>query len=458
MKRFLKVIAGLFTGGLLSISSVFAAIDSFDVTMTPDSVSIGESVDLVIEAVDSNGATVTDYNGTIIMFSESDLDVKLPSDLEQNTYTFGPADQWVVKFENAVIFTKQWTQDIYIYDLDDDTIIGVGEVNVTAQEVPEVIEIEILSPESGLTIASKEVKISGKTQKNHKVEIVVNEAEPLSAISNNNGDFEANITTLKDGENTIVAHVLNSDEERVGESNQVEIKVDSIAPSFKSVKTDPSEVESEGEYWVEVIATKELTSVSVVVNDVVEPLEETSEWIYTAKLYAPKEAGTYKIDVMLKDELGLETKELWAGSITVFEKEEVSAEPKEELPAAGEPVEEEKDYTVKNLKVTGLKSKSVLTWDAVEGVEGYEVYKKISDTESEKIVEVTEPRFEVEITGEEIKYDYFAVKAIAKTASGEVIETDMSEMTKVQTGPEMILLLLLSLLIGGFFFAKQRNA
>jgi hypothetical protein len=93
MKRFLKVIAGLFTGGLLSISSVFAAIDSFDVTMTPDSVSIGESVDLVIEAVDSNGATVTDYNGTIIMFSESDLDVKLPSDLEQNTYTFGPADQ-----------------------------------------------------------------------------------------------------------------------------------------------------------------------------------------------------------------------------------------------------------------------------------------------------------------------------------------------------------------------------
>jgi hypothetical protein len=136
----------------------------------------------------------------------------------------------------------------------------------------------------------------------------------------------------------------------------------------------------------------------------------------------------------------------------------VSAEPKEELPAAGEPVEEEKDYTVKNLKVTGLKSKSVLTWDAVEGVEGYEVYKKISDTESEKIVEVTEPRFEVEITGEEIKYDYFAVKAIAKTASGEVIETDMSEMTKVQTGPEMILLLLLSLLIGGFFFAKQRNA
>jgi hypothetical protein len=34
----------------------------------------------------------------------------------------------------------------------------------------------------------------------------------------------------------------------------------------------------------------------------------------------------------------------------------------------------------------------------------------------------------------------------------------MSEMTKVQTGPEMIILLLLSLLIWGFFFMNKQRA
>jgi hypothetical protein len=32
-----------------------------------------------------------------------------------------------------------------------------------------------------------------------------------------------------------------------------------------------------------------------------------------------------------------------------------------------------------------------------------------------------------------MKYDYFAVKAVAKTASGEIIPTDLSVMTEVQT-------------------------
>lgn len=457
MKRFLKIIAGLVTGGFLSISSALAAVDSFTVTMAPESIGVWESVDLIVEAVDANKAVVTDYDGTILMFSESDMDAKLPSVLDQNTYTFTTADQWVVKFENAVSFSKEGIQDIYIYDLNNDTVIWVGEVTVTGSQEVEVIEIEILSPENGLTIGENQLMVSGKTQKNHKVQIVVNQQEPIDAISNNNGDFEAEIQTLENGVNTITAYVLNADDEKVGESEPVEVKVESIAPSFKSVKSTPQDVETNGEYNVEVIATKELTNVSVVINDIVEPLEETQEWVYTAKLFAPNQAGTFKIDVILKDELGLETKELGAGSITVFEKEEVQAEPKEELPAAAEP-----DYTIKNIKVTQLKSKSVVTWDALEGIEGYEVYKKISENENEKITDVSEARFEIEITGDEIKYDYFAIKPIVKTASGELVpseEIPYSEMTKVQTGPEMIILLLISLLVGGFMFMnKQRNA
>jgi len=51
-----------------------------------------------------------------------------------------------------VTFSAQGLQNIYIYDIDDDTIIGLGEVNVSKKEVIEDIAIDILSPENGLTI------------------------------------------------------------------------------------------------------------------------------------------------------------------------------------------------------------------------------------------------------------------------------------------------------------------
>jgi hypothetical protein len=465
MKYTIRILAGFITTWILSFSTVFAAgIDHFNVTMTPDQIGAGESLDLMIEAADKNDVTVKDYNGTILIFSESDGNAELPSALDQNTYTFMTSDQWVVKFENAVSFSAKGLQNIYIYDIDDDTIIGLGEVNVSEKEVIEDIAIDILSPENGLTIWDSSIKISGTTQKNHKIIIVLNDDQDskLTTISNNNGDFEKEVINLKNWENTITTHVLNADEEIVGSSNEINIKVESIAPTFKNVKVNPTSVEAEWEYEVEVIASKELTNVSVIIDDVVQALKEKEEWVYTASLYAPAKDGTYKIDVILKDELGLETKELWAGSLTVTAKEVIVEPIKEPTKDPIEPLNsaepEIKDYSIKDLKVTVLKSKSVLTWSAVEDIEEYEVYKRLEGEKTELITTVTKPRFELEITGEEMKYDYFAVKAVAKTASGEIIETDLSEMTKVQTGPEMIILLLLSLLIWGAVFMKKQKA
>jgi hypothetical protein len=50
---------------------------------------------------------------------------------------------------------------------------------------------------------------------------------------------------LRNGENTIITHVLNADEEIVGSSNEINIKVESISPTFKNVKVNPTSVETE---------------------------------------------------------------------------------------------------------------------------------------------------------------------------------------------------------------------
>jgi hypothetical protein len=222
----------------------------------------------------------------------------------------------------------------------------------------------------------------------------------------------------------------------------------------------PKEVKSEEEYTVELVADKGLVEVKVIVNDVITSLEETKEGVYTATLVAPKveetESETFKIDLIMKSELGNEQKEIGAESILV--KAIPKEAPKDPEPKVEPKVVDEKiDLTIKNLKVTTLKTKSVLTWDEITGAESYTIYKQIEGTEPELIETVSEPKYEIDIIGEEMKYDFFAVKASAKTASGEVYTGVQSDFTKVQTGPEMIILLLISLLAGGFFFASRQK-
>ena len=126
------------------------------------------------------------------------------------------------------------------------------------------------------------------------------------------------------------------------------------------------------------------------------------------------------------------------------------------------PVEEviiEDELKINWLKLVELKSKSVLTWDKVEKALSYNVYKKINDWSLELIENVSSNKFEVEILGDEIKYDYFAVKAIWKDTEWELYEWSLSDATKVKTGPEVLLLFLLSLFIGWLVFVtKQKRA
>jgi len=57
-------------------------------------------MDLTIKAVDKNWAPVTDYQGTVLIFSNTNPEASLPIVLKDSTYTFTESDQWVRKFEN----------------------------------------------------------------------------------------------------------------------------------------------------------------------------------------------------------------------------------------------------------------------------------------------------------------------------------------------------------------------
>lgn len=441
---------------LFWISWVLAAsVDHFNVTLSPKAAKVWEALDLTIEAVDKNNTTVTDYTWMILVFSESDPWAELPIVLEENTYLFKATDQWKIVFENAVKFFEEWEQNINIYDFNDDTIFGIWEANITKDEWAEKIWIEILSPENWLTIWVNKIKISWTTEKNHQVKIILNSKQDFTSTSNNEWVFEKDLTNLVAWDNIIIAKVLNADWDIVWESKEVKVKVEKSNLSLINVKVNPEEVDSEWQFEIEVTTTPKLREVNAVINDVISKLKETKDWVYTEKLFAPKDEGTYKIDIILKNDLWNEEKELWAASIKVRKVVLESAEVTENTDNNSD----KKDLKITWLKLVELKTKSILTWDKLEDAKSYNVYKKFDNWELELIENVVEPKFEVEIVWEEIKYEYFAVKALAETGSWEIYEWDLSEATKIKTGPEMLILLIISIFITWLYLvSKQKRA
>lgn len=281
MKNYKKLFIPIFTFWLLNFSSVFAWwIDHFEVTMSPDEANIWEAIDLTIQAVDKNNITVTDYDWTIVIFSESDPEAELPSALEDNTYTFSASDQWEIKFENAVVFRNSWSQDLYVYDLDDDTVLWIWEVYINKVEEVENIEIEIISPEDWLLIWEDSIDISGLSQKNHNINIIINQSNTFSTTTNDEGVFEYTVTWLINWDNTIKAEILDSDWNAVWESNEVEIEVNFNQPQFKSISINPETVETESSYEVRVITNNITSEVSLIIDENVINLDKEEDWIF----------------------------------------------------------------------------------------------------------------------------------------------------------------------------------
>ncbi len=267
------------------------------------------------------------------------------------------------------------------------------------------------------------MSVSGKTQKNYQIQVVLNESQKIPTTSNAEGIFEVKVENLKDGANTIQANVLDADDVIVGESTKISVKINAEAPSFKSISITPvGEVAAESEISIEVVSNTGLTEVQVLIDDVITKLKEEKDGIYKGKTLAPKNAGKYGVDVVLKDEFAHETREANAAILIVTPKLTAAGEKIVETIPTTPSVLQELDLTITGIEVTELKTKSILTWKALPDAESYNVYKKISATQVELVENVKEARFEIDIVGDEIKYDDFAIKAVGKTASGELVQ------------------------------------
>lgn len=462
MKNLLKISALFLWVSLFSFTSA-SGIDRFEIEVSPTKVKVGEAIDVTLKAVDKSWNVVKDYAGEVLIFSQSDKEAVFPGLLEENTYTFKAADAWVVKFENAVKFTKNGIQDVSVYDNANYDIFGYAEVEVSewtaaAQEW----EISIKYPEEWNTLWVSTLKVSGSTSKNHKVKVILNGEQNFEGISNGEWIFEIEVKDIPSGENVFIAELLDADGKTIASSKEVFFKIESSAPQFKSITLDPSETEytSNASINVTVEATSGLTTLNLILNDMVTALSEKTSGSYVGTITAPSAKWEYKIDIVMKNELGNETKESWVTAIKVKEVELLASTGEDTTPVEVNCDDFKKELEVKNITSVKLKSKSVISWDKVEKASSYNIYKKDRMGSGMTLIEnVTQNQYEIVIQWDVVEYDDFAVKAVFKDDVCNVESSDYSGMTKVQTGPKEMLFILIALSLGaGAFFFRRKNA
>ena len=322
--KILKILIVLLSVSINIWLAFASKIDHFKVTVDPDKAGVWEAIDLTIEAVDKSDNIVKDYEWTVLIFSESDREAEFPNQLEDNSYTFKKSDEWIVKFENSVKFKNKWTNDIHVYDLDDqtDSLMWTAEIEITDKVVVKKVDISILSPETWLTIWKKSVVVSWKTAKNHQVKIVLNWKKEILTTSDENWVFEKEVVWLLDWKNVIKASVLDWDDKELWVSKDINLTINSNLPIFDKLILTPNwdtELESETTIKAEVYASKWLDKVSIILDDWMNDLKEVSEWVYKWEFLAPKIAGKYSVDILLKDELWHKAKELSKANITIKE-------------------------------------------------------------------------------------------------------------------------------------------
>jgi len=463
MKYILKawfVLVSLF--GVLAFAHA-SNVATFDFKVNPTKVQVGESIDIEITAIDTNGNVVKDYLGEIYVFvQERSEDTNL-----QFEHTFTAVNQWIYKIENGMKFLDPGKYNIIVVDNFDGDVSAYAEVEVVGNIKRDSGDISITSPQAGTTIPSTQVSVSGSTLPNHSVILTVNE-EKISTSSNASGIFEVKVKDLKNGENVVIADVLDADDVVIGSSPQVFFEVAALSPLFKYILLNPDQDEYEPQTTVEVtVSATPKVKTEITFHGTTLTLTEVSSGTYTGEITTPEDADIYPIDVKLTGELGAITEEKWATSLTVVapepvEEPEVISEPipVEEPPMLAAGVELDCNDFKKELDVTVRGRKegetSILSWNKVDKASGYNVYQ-VNGSDRQLITKVTDPSYQIDITGDLVEFKNFVVTAVFQDDVCDV-EGDESNMTKVQTGTASALLVLVALLgAGGAVYVIQRR-
>lgn len=294
-----------------------------------------KSASISVSAMDELGNIVPNYTGTV-RFSATDENASLPED-----YTFTSEDLGVHDFDLGIVFKTEGEQILSINDIDNFAVKGETEFEIVPSEIvagPVLsTDVNLTSPISG-SFKSKEVKISGTAAPNIKVQVLDNDIVLQELITSAEGKFSAALQNIEDGNHSIVVKSIDEEGKTFGQSEEVALTIDSTSPTIESFKLD-----KDGDLQVDVdinavlMSETDLSSVSMIIDDRIIELTEDIDLAgkYKGSFKTPANAGSYGIDLVLKDEVGNEGNFVKHTTLTVTEEEEIIPSQVTEISAVG---------------------------------------------------------------------------------------------------------------------------
>jgi len=276
----------------------------------PDQLNINSVANFSLSAVDSNGAIVNNYTGTVHFSVEGDNsnDIVLPND-----YTFSAVDMGKHTFSNALTFKKSGTFKIQASDLKNPDV--KGEVILTVNNLanpspPSDANISITNPVSGKYNVNTHV-VSGTTMPGSDVKIFDNNEEIGKVSSDANGGFSFTTPPLSDGSHVIYAAAINDKGTILGISNKINLEIDTTPAAIDSVTLLPEKDISKGSPVVITVVTEPNMARVAALIDGKETVElqpvDGKPGTYQGSFQAPPASGTYNIDILMKDSLNNES-------------------------------------------------------------------------------------------------------------------------------------------------------
>jgi hypothetical protein len=331
---------------LIGLSGFQASIFAADATATPGkihhftisapaSAKVWEAIDVTVEARDKDDKVLTNYRGSIFFQSDTDFGATIPA--QGKAIQFKESDNGILKISKGVIFKRVGNQELTVTEALED--VG-GSIKIRIEDgsgatpvvTPE--SITITTPEKGSTITSNSVMMSGKTKKNSKVLIKLNGKEIWSAQSNEDGIFIYNLTGIDQQSNALSASVVDGSNAVIGTVDS-QFNFWAKTPTYYNLSISPAkEVDVGTGITLLVDAEPGLSDVMITLDGASLTAKEQSPGKYSITTVSPAKAGTYPIQVTLKNILSQTTAKPDAGTLTVKEAAVIAPPPPPPQPKA----------------------------------------------------------------------------------------------------------------------------
>jgi hypothetical protein len=296
--------------------------------IAPPSAKVGEAIDITVEARDKDDKVITAYRGSIFFQSDTDFGATIPA--QGKAIQFKESDNGVLKISKGVIFKRVGNQELTVTEALED--VG-GSIKIRVEDgsagatIAPAETISIMVPEKGSTVTSDTITISGKTKKNSKILVKLNAKELGNTQTNEDGIFTYKVSGISQQSNILSISVLDGTNAVIGNIDS-QFNYGMKIPTYYNLSITPNkEVDSSSGITFTVDAEPGLSEVTLTIDGARLTTKEQSPGKYTITTVAPAKAGSYPIQVSLKNILAQTMTKPDAATLTVREKAIVTPPP-----------------------------------------------------------------------------------------------------------------------------------